>query len=42
VSYRYVQDLLRDRTSLTERFGRYYEAADKTPALLASIHTTVR
>ncbi len=40
LSYRFVQDLLADATSLTERFGVYYTYADKTPLLAASIPPT--
>jgi hypothetical protein len=37
VSYRFVQDLLVDKTDLTDRFGKYYTAADKAPAVVAKI-----
>ncbi len=37
VSFRFVQDLLADKTELTDRFGKYYAAADKTPTLIAKI-----
>jgi hypothetical protein len=37
LSYRFIQDLLLDETPLTARFGIYYEFADKTPLLVASI-----
>jgi len=35
LSYRFVQDLLIDETSLTARFGGYYVLADKTPLVVA-------
>lgn len=35
LSYRFVQDLLLDGTSLTTRFGSYYALADKTPLVVA-------
>lgn len=37
LSYQFVQDLLRDKTPLTERFGGYYAASDKTPLRVAAI-----
>jgi len=37
LSYRFVQDLLADKTALTERFGGYYRGTDKTPLLVATI-----
>ena len=37
LSYRFVQDLLRDKTPLVERFGGYYAATDKTPLRVAAI-----
>ncbi len=37
LSYRFVQDLLADKTALTERFGGYYRGTDKTPLLVAAI-----
>jgi hypothetical protein len=37
LSYRFVEDLLIDKTPLTERFGGYYGQADKTPLLVAKI-----
>jgi hypothetical protein len=37
LSYQFVQDLLRDKTPLTERFGGYYGATDKTPLRVAAI-----
>ncbi len=40
LSYQFVQDLLRDKTPLTERFGGYYGATDKTPLLVAAIEPT--
>ncbi len=33
----FVQDLLRDKTPLTERFAGYYAATDKTPLRVAAI-----
>jgi hypothetical protein len=40
LSYRFVQDLLRDKTPLTERFGGYYGETDKTPLTVAAIEPT--
>lgn len=37
LSYRFVQDMLIDQTTLTDRFGVYYNLADKTPLVVASI-----
>lgn len=37
LSYRFIQDLLVDQTPLTERFGGYYEQADKMPLLVIGI-----
>ncbi len=37
LSYQFVQDLLRDKTPLTERFVAYYAASDKTPLRAASV-----
>jgi hypothetical protein len=37
LSYRFVEDLLKDKTPLTERFGGYYGQANKTPLLVAKI-----
>ena len=37
LSYRFVQDLLLDKTSLTERFGGYYGEMDKLPLRVTSI-----
>lgn len=37
LSYRFVQDLLSDQTPLTERFGSYYQKADKTPLMVTAI-----
>jgi hypothetical protein len=37
LSYQFVRDLLVDKTPLTERFGGYYGATDKTPLPVASI-----
>jgi hypothetical protein len=42
LSYRFIQDLLLDGTELTERFGRYYAAADKTPMLVSAIEPTTK
>ena len=37
LSYRFVQDLLQDKTELTERFGAYYAMSDKTAAIVDSL-----
>lgn len=37
LSYRFVADLLMDKTPLTERFAGYYAPADKTPLLVVAI-----
>ncbi len=37
LSYQFVQDLLLDKTELTERFGAYYAASDKTATLVDSL-----
>jgi hypothetical protein len=37
LSYRFVQDLLVDKTPLTERFSGYYGETDKTPLRVAAI-----
>ena len=37
LSYRFVQDMLVDKTPLTERFGGYYGETDKTPLVVAAI-----
>lgn len=37
LSYPFVQDLLKDQTPLTIRFGTYYAKAGKAPLLVASI-----
>ncbi|MCX6028136.1 MAG: hypothetical protein NT169_02395 [Chloroflexi bacterium] len=37
LSYQFVQDLLRDKTPLTERFGGYYGETDKSPLRVAAI-----
>ncbi len=37
VSYFFVQDLVVDKTDLTDRFGKYYTAADKAPAVVTKI-----
>jgi hypothetical protein len=41
VSYRFVQDLRRDSTPLVNRFVSFYEAADRSPAVLAALRWTV-
>jgi len=43
LSYQFVVDLLADETELTERFGGYYEEADRAPLAVAAIQpATVR
>ena len=37
LSYRFVQDLLADETSLTKRFGGYYAETDKLPLRVTAI-----
>jgi len=37
LSYRFVQDLLLDKTELTERFGAYYAASDKAGTVVDSL-----
>ena len=37
LSYQFVQDLLVDKTPLTERFGGYYGETEKTPLRVAAI-----
>jgi hypothetical protein len=37
LTYRFIQDMVSDRTSLTERFNGYYQQADKTPLRVAAI-----
>ena len=37
LSYRFVQDLLVDKTELTERFGAYYAMSNKTAAVIDSL-----
>jgi hypothetical protein len=37
LSYRFVQDLLLDKTELTERFGAYYNNSDKTASVIDSL-----
>lgn len=37
LSYRFVQDLLLDKTELTERFGAYWNSSDKTASLIDSL-----
>ena len=37
LSYRFVQDLLVDKTPLTERFSGYYAETDKTPSVVAAM-----
>lgn len=36
LSYRFVQDLLSDGSELTNRFGKYYAAANTTPLLVSA------
>ena len=40
LSYRFVQDMLLDKTELTERFGAYYNSSDKTATLIDSLVST--
>ena len=40
LSYRFVQDMLLDKTELTERFGAYYNSSDKTASLIDSLVST--
>jgi hypothetical protein len=43
LSYQFVADLLADETALTERFGKYYATADRSPLVVAAIEpATVR
>lgn len=37
LSYRFVQDLLQDKTELTERFGAYWNSSDKTASIIDSL-----
>ncbi len=37
LSYQFVQDMLLDKTELTERFGAYYNSSDKTASLIDSL-----
>ncbi|HOZ37868.1 MAG TPA: hypothetical protein PLH64_03875 [Anaerolineaceae bacterium] len=37
LSYQFVQDLLLDKTELTERFGAYYNSSDKTASIIDSL-----
>ena len=37
LSYRFVHDMLLDKTELTERFGAYYNSSDKTASLIDSL-----
>ena len=37
LSYRFVQDMLQDKTELTERFGAYYAMSDKTASVIDSL-----
>ena len=37
LSYRFVQDLLVDKTELTERFSAYYNSSEKTASLIDSL-----
>jgi hypothetical protein len=41
LSHSFVQDLLSDKTPLTERFGGYHGATDKTPLVVASVEPVV-
>ncbi len=41
LSYRFVQDLLQDKTELTERFGAYYAMSDKTAAVVSSLTVSI-
>ena len=41
LSYRFVQDMLVDGGAAAERFGGFYEAADKAPARVATIEPMV-
>ncbi|MGM0384659.1 MAG: hypothetical protein ACQERF_01565 [Actinomycetota bacterium] len=40
LSYRFVTDLLSDGTDLTERFGGYWDAAERTPLQVAFVEGT--
>jgi hypothetical protein len=43
LSYQFVADLLAAETALTERFGEYYGATDRSPLVVATIEpATVR
>ncbi len=37
ISHGFVVDMLSDKTDLTQRFGGYYDKADKTPSLVATV-----
>ncbi len=41
-SYRFVRDLRTDETPAIEQFGRYYDAADKAPAVVATAQVPVK
>ncbi len=41
LSYRFVQDLLLDKTELTERFGAYYAASDKAATVIDSLEISI-
>jgi hypothetical protein len=41
-SYRFVRDLRIDETPAIERFGRYYDAADKAPTVVATAQAPVK
>jgi hypothetical protein len=42
VSYHFVLDLRQDSTSFIDRFGRYYDDADRMPTVIAIVQETVR
>jgi hypothetical protein len=41
-SYRFVRDLRAGDTPAIEQFGRYYDAADKTPTLVGAVPAAVK
>ncbi len=41
VSYQFVEDLRRDDTDEVERFGNYFDKADKSPVVIDSIQIAV-
>lgn len=41
LSYQFIQDLLMDKTSLTERFSGYYQQADKKPLVVTTISPVI-